>query len=154
MKVDKIIGIVLIIGIIVMLWIILDELVFSVKLKPEPINSEGKEVSYNLEENGNKLICTKTIYPTSLYMRIFYTRYVKSVTTYEFENDEVTSAECVYYFAREDDAKNCYETMSKIDFFANDVQVSKNILTENLTDIYKGKSKEDIKDNIKENYKI
>ena len=107
MKVDKIIGIVLIIGIIVMLWIILDELVFSVKLKPEPINSEGKEVSYNLEENGNKLICTKTIYPTSLYMRIFYTRYVKSVTTYEFENDEVTSAECVYYFAREDDAKNC-----------------------------------------------
>lgn len=135
--------------------------VFQVTDLPK-IEFEEKEkamsdtLKYSLEENDNKIVHTRFLGNDNLFYNIFNTYIVKTVTTYTLDNnDTVTSANVKYYYQKQHDAIKDYKSKNeetlKTDFSSN-IEISENVITQDLTNLFFGMKKNEIITNITSSY--
>ena len=113
-------------------------------------------LKYSLEENDNKIVHTRFLGNDNLFYNIFNTYIVKTVTTYTLDNnDTVTSANVKYYYQKQHDAIKDYKSKNektlKTDF-SNSIEISENVITQDLTNLFFGMKKNEIIANITSSY--
>ncbi len=154
MNTKKIISIILIIGIISLIIFILYRAVFSVSQWPEKIN-DNSTFAYTINETSDSIVYTRYTNNQN-FLANMATMYIpKIVTTYTLKDDIVIDTVVQYYYFRESDAKKAYnkDTSNSNEFFKFSKSIDKNIITENMSEVYKGKPKDEVIANIKNSYK-
>lgn len=120
------------------------------------LQTVSETVKYNISETNSAIIHTRYLGNNNLFYKIINTYIVKTVTTYNFdENDNITSANIKYYYKNENDAKKDYENkesdLLKTSFNSN-LEISKNVITQDITDLFRDMSKNEVKSNILSEY--
>ena len=119
-------------------------------------NAISNTLKYSLEENDNKIVHTRFLGNDNLFYNIFNTYIVKTVTTYTLDNnDTVTSANVKYYYQKQHNAIKDYKSKNeeplKTDF-SSSIEISENVITQDLTNLFFGMKKNEIITNITSSY--
>lgn len=161
MKNFKFVNIALIVIIVILLLFGLYICVFQVSSSNNTttgsnLKTASETVKYDISETNNAIIHTRYLGNNNLFYNIINTYIIKTVTTYNFdENNNITSANIKYYYKNENDAKKDYKNkesdLLKTSFNSN-LEISKNVITQNITDLFKDMSKSEVKNNILSGY--
>lgn len=113
-------------------------------------------LKYSIEENENEIVHTRFLGNDNLFYNVFNTYIVKTVTTYTLSNDDtVTSANVKYYYQKQHDANKDYKSKNeetlKTDFSSN-IEISENVITQDLTNLFYGMNKNEIIASITSSY--
>lgn len=119
-------------------------------------NAISNTLKYSLEENDNKIVHTRFLGNDNFFYNIFNTYIVKTVTTYTLDNnDTVTSANVKYYYQKQHNAIKDYKSKNeetlKTDF-SSSIEISENVITQDLTNLFFGMKKNEIITNITSSY--